>query len=419
MFFELFFLLSSFIVIFCSAVYILAYQEKQKTIESSCLKDSGVSIIIPVWNEENTIANTLDSLLEMEKNYEGKVEFLVIDDNSTDDSFEIVQKYSKIYSNISVHMKDGTKGKSESLNQGIRISKYDLVGCVDADSYPDPDSLKYVVQEFSNPDVGAVTTKLVVSKPKGIVQWFQHLEYIYSNFLLMAYDSMDSIYITRGPLSVYRKDVMDEIEGFLPAEKTPTEDMEITFRIRKAGYKIKGSDQAKVYTSVMETWKELFWQRMRWNRGTLINFWMHKDMFLNSNYDMFGMFVLPTSSLMISMVAITIMVVMFKLLSFVISGIMSIFWIIFSGNIGDLIQYMENIISNPMTISSNNLIIMIAIISIYLLISAFGLFESKEKLKFRYIITLFAAPLLYNPVLLFFWISAMFMQSTKYRLKWR
>jgi len=419
MFFEIFFLISSFIVIFCSAVYLLAYQEKKEL--KLTLSDNwpGVSIIIPVWNEKSTIANTLDSLLDMQNNYDGEVEFLVIDDHSTDNSFQIIEEYSQKHKSIIALQKDGKKGKSESLNQGIRLSKYEIVGCVDADSYPSPDSLRYVVEEFTDKNVGAVTTKLVVNKPKGIVQWFQHIEYIYSNFLLMAFDAMDSIYITRGPLSLYKKDVMEEIGGFLPADKTPTEDMEITFRIRKAGYQIRGSNQAKVYTSVMESWKELFWQRMRWNRGTLINFWMHKDMFLNSNFGMFGMFIFPTSSFMIAMVAITIMIVIVKLFSFIISGIISIFWILASGNFYDIINYFENFLNNPLAFTSNHLLIMIAVILIYLSMSAFGLFESKEKFKVRYFITLFAAPIFYNPILLFFWVSALVMQSTKYKLKWR
>ena len=270
--YDLVFLFSSFIVIFCSSVYLLAYQERKETEKNAASHYPGVSIVVPMWNEGKTIASTLDSLINMKEEYRGEMEIIAIDDFSSDDSFAIVEEYTKKYSFIRLFMKNGERGKSESLNQGFKVAQYELVGCVDADSYPKPSALNHIAKEFQDPQVGAVTTKLVVNNPKNLVEWFQHIEYIYSNFILMAIDSLDSIFITRGPLSLYRKDVMMEIGGFLPAHKTPTEDMEITFRIRKAGYKIKGSRNAKVYTSVMTSWKNLFWQRMRWNRGTLIKF---------------------------------------------------------------------------------------------------------------------------------------------------
>lgn len=245
--FDYFFLFSTFVVIFCSLVYILAYREQKKHYKEEKISYPGMSIIVPMWNEGETIAHTLESLLAMGEAYHGSMEVLVIDDNSTDNSFKIVEEYTRKYDFIRLYMKDKnlSQGKSESLNQGIKLARYDYVGCVDADSYPDAEALNHVAEDFSDPEVGAVTSKLVVRKPKKIVEWFQHIEYIYSNFILMAFDAMDAVYITRGPLSMYKKHIMEEIGGFLPADMTPTEDMEITFRIRKAGYRIRGREKQR------------------------------------------------------------------------------------------------------------------------------------------------------------------------------
>lgn len=419
MYFDFVFLFASFVVIFCSTVYLLAYQERKETAKIAHGKYPGVSIVVPMWNEAKTIAATLDSLIKMKQEYKGEMEIIVIDDFSTDNSYSIVKEYTKKYNFIRLYMKDGDRGKSESLNQGFKLAKYDLVGCVDADSYPEPSALNHVVKEFQDPKVGAVTTKLVVNNPKSWVEWFQHIEYIYSNFILMAIDSLDSVFITRGPLSIYRKDVMMQIGGFLPAHKTPTEDMEITFRIRKAGYKIRGSREAKVYTSVMTSWKKLFWQRMRWNRGTLINFWMHRDMMLDSRYGMFSLFVFPTSTLMIAMIGVIVLYLVTKTISFWWNKLMTLFWMLYYGQVPTFSNAFDSIVNGSALSIPYHLLLMLAVFIIFFLVNGFGFFESREKFNWKYFVALLATPFIYNPILLFFWISAFVLQTTKYSLRWR
>ncbi len=419
--FDYFFLFSAFVVIFCSLVYILAYREQKSSHGNETVDYPGMSIIVPMWNEEETIASTLDSLLGMEEAYRGKMEVIVIDDNSTDNSFQVVEGYTRKYDFIRLYRKDRNlkQGKSESLNQGIALSLYNYVGCVDADSYPDPEALNHVAEDFNSPEVGAVTSKLVVKKPKKIVEWFQHIEYIYSNFILIAFDAMDAVYITRGPLSMYRKDVMEEIGGFLPADMTPTEDMEITFRIRKAGYKIRGSRKAKVFTSVMPTWKDLFWQRMRWNRGTLINFWMHRDMFMDRRYGMFSMFIFPTATLMIAMVAFIIMYLLYITALFLAKQGMQLYWIFMTGQYPEISQLFENMANNPVLLSLHHLLLFVAVLGTFILVNGFGFRESRERFSLRYIFFLGLTPFIYNPVMIFFWASALVLQTTKYSIRWR
>lgn len=419
MYFDYIFLVSSFVVIFCSAVYLLAYQERKETEKLEDSSYPGVSIVVPMWNEGKTIAATLDSLITMHDTYKGLMEIIVVDDFSTDDSFAIVENYTQKHDYIRVFMKDGERGKSVSLNQGFKVANYEIVGCVDADSYPSPQALNHIVKEFQDPEVGAVTTKLVVNNPKNMVEWFQHIEYIYSNFILMAIDSLDAVFITRGPLSLYRKDVMLQINGFLPAHQTPTEDMEITFRIRKAGYKIKGSKKAKVYTSVMTTWKTLFWQRMRWNRGTLINFWMHRDMMLDSKFGMFSMFVFPTSTLMIAMIGVIVVYLTSNFLSFVFDHLSALYWTVASGQVPDFARALDTFMSGDYFTTPYHLLLVLAVFIIFFLVNGFGFIESRERLGWKYFVMLIATPFIYNPVLLFFWISAFVLQTTKYSVRWR
>lgn len=417
--FDFFIFFSSFVVIFCSAVYIMAYRERRavKTIGTSY---PNISIIVPVWNEEKTLEDTIDALLRLRACYRGDMEIIVIDDNSSDNSLSIARSYEAAYSCVRCFLKDAEcgQGKSESLNQGIAAAVYDIVGCVDADSYPEPEALNHMAEEFRDPRVGAVTTKLVVNKPKKAVEWFQQIEYVFSNFTLMAFDSLDAIYITRGPLSLYRKDVMQRINGFLPTGVTPTEDMEITFRIRKAGYTIRGSKKARVYTSVMKSWRSLFWQRMRWNRGTVINMWMHRDIFFDSRYGMLSMFILPTASLMICMVGVIIIYLVCTIGAALFTKGQELYYIFSSGYYSAPQLFSMSFLSVQEG-GLHNLFLFAAVMAMYVTVNGFGFWESGEPLSVKYIFFAALTPFVYSPVILFFWMSAIIMQIGRKAVRWR
>lgn len=316
-------------------------------------------------------------------------------------------------------MKEGKQGKSESLNQGIEISRYQLVGCVDADSYPRADALDHAVGVFRDPRVGAVTTMLVVNRPRGVVEWFQQVEYIFSNFILTALDALNAVFVARGPLSLFRKDVMEKIGGFMSSDITPTEDMEITFRIRKAGYTIRVAGQSKVYTTVMPTWRNLFWQRMRWNRGTLVNFWLHRDMFLDTRYGMFGMFVLPVSLLMIATAVMLFFQRFFDISIFFIDNHPWIYWLMTKGMDAGALGLKGSAFSGGFFGITLTTLLTLVLLGQYLIINGLGLRESRERLNTGYMLAMIGTPVIYVPVLVFFWISAITLQACRFGMRWR
>jgi cellulose synthase/poly-beta-1,6-N-acetylglucosamine synthase-like glycosyltransferase len=101
------------------------------------------------------------------------------------------------------------------------------------------------------------------------------------------------VFVTPGPMTLFRKSALLEVGLF--DVKNITEDLEMAWRLRKAGYKIMYAYEAVVYTIVPETFSALTRQRTRWYRGKLNNISLHRDMFLNPNYGYFGMFILPFS----------------------------------------------------------------------------------------------------------------------------
>jgi len=405
-------------MLFISLLYLIAYWDRNKH-DPKPQKYYGITVLVPMWNEEKTIKKTLSALKKIKESYKGDLEVIVIDNNSKDSSYSIVKEYSKKNRFVRVIKETKRQGKSYALNTGIKYAKNELVACVDADSYPLADAFEHIVGYFDDKDVGSVTTKMVVNKPRKLVEHFQDLEYIYSNFLLSALDSLNSIYVTKGPLSVYRKTLLKKIGGFQHLNVTPTEDMEITFRIRKAGYIIRASKDAKVYTSVMPTWKRLFWQRIRWNRGSMINFGLHKDMILNPKYGFFGTITMPIVTITMFMIAVLIYYLINKFYNSIFLLLQKVFYYISFGYLPSINSFFIDF-SNGILFVLPTLFALITIIFIlWFTLNYIGFKDSKEKISFKRVVILFFSPIIYLPAQILFWVCALIIQITTKKSRWR
>jgi cellulose synthase/poly-beta-1,6-N-acetylglucosamine synthase-like glycosyltransferase len=88
---------------------------------------------------------------------------------------------------------------------------------------------------------------------------------------------------------MYRTSVLREIKGF--DKYNITEDLEIAYRIHKHGYKIENCAEAKVYTVLPPTFKQIYVQRRRWYSGAIQTLAKHKDMMFHKKYGFFGILV--------------------------------------------------------------------------------------------------------------------------------
>lgn len=114
-----------------------------------------VSVITPAFNREKYIKETVDSVLAQEG---VDFEYIVVDDGSTDGTYEILKEYSeqgKIQ--LVSHPERQNRGQSASLNIGLSLAKGNFIAILDSDDLFKPGKLKKQVQFLeSNPDVGLV-----------------------------------------------------------------------------------------------------------------------------------------------------------------------------------------------------------------------------------------------------------------------
>ena len=132
-----------------------------------------VTLIVPAYNEEETVGGTVSCLKKLDYPKD-LLEIIVVDDGSTDRT----AKRASSPEVLVVTKVNG--GKSEAVNLGISMAKSEIVGVVDADSFPEPDSLLRAVSRFRDPRVAAVTSTVLVREKRTLMQRLQAIEYYLS-----------------------------------------------------------------------------------------------------------------------------------------------------------------------------------------------------------------------------------------------
>ncbi len=284
-----------FLSLFFQVLLLESFFENRKKIKDEENFDidfyPSVTVAVPCWNEEKTLAGTLDSLLLLDYPKE-KLLIIVVDDGSKDATYSIAKEYESNYPHQIKALTKANGGKHTAVNLALSEAKTDLFGCLDADSFVDPKALSVIVSYFnSNEKIMAVTPCMHIRDPKTLIQRMQAVEYLMGIYLRKAFGQLDAIQVTPGPFSIFRRNVFDTIGVYRKAHNT--EDYEITLRMHKAGFKIANAHKALVYTLGPATIKGYFFQRLRWVRGFLENSLDYRDIFFKKKYGNFGMFTLP------------------------------------------------------------------------------------------------------------------------------
>ena len=247
-----------------------------------------VSIIMPMWNEEENIGPTIESLQNLDYPKD-KLTLIVVDDGSTDNSYSIAKKLQKKYGFKLLKQKNG--GKHTAVNNGLTYVTSEFFACLDVDGYVDSQAMKHIMREFTTKRVAAVMPVMKVAQTNTMLQKVQWFEYILNIFLKYVIGKLHCIHVTPGPLSTYRTHIVKELGCFKKAHKT--EDLEIALRLQDNHYILKQSIDAVIYTKCPKTLSGFISQRTRWYQGTLMNIIDYRHFLFNKKYGDFGFFYMP------------------------------------------------------------------------------------------------------------------------------
>jgi len=296
-----------------------SYNKKRASYTTQKQLEPSTTIIVPCFNVENTVVKTIHSLLAL--NYpKEKLSLIIVDDGSTDNTWETVQQFAT-HSQISLFQKENG-GKHTALNFALNHTTSELVGCLDADSFVDTNALREIVRYFDDPQTMAVTPAIKVHKPRTLVQYIQKAEYSLSVFIRRVFSHINTIFITPGPFSIFRRQLFETVGIYKAAHNT--EDLEIALRIQDYDYKIENAHTAMVYTTTPETFRKLFRQRLRWSYGFIKNIYDYRHLFFSRKNINLGFLILPFAALSIFSALYFVSVAIASLLGNIISKIIEV-----------------------------------------------------------------------------------------------
>jgi cellulose synthase/poly-beta-1,6-N-acetylglucosamine synthase-like glycosyltransferase len=259
---------------------------------------------VPAYNEARVLANCVDSILATR--YPG-LRLVLVDDGSTDTTLDVMLRYARVPGVVVRTQRNA--GKGAALNHGLRHATGDVVLFVDADGIFTRDTIHQLLRGFTDDRVGAVCGN---DEPVNLDRLQTRLLALLTHgtaFVRRALALAGCLAIVSGNLGAFRLDVLARTGGF--AEGMLGEDLELTWRVHKAGYRVAFVPSAKVYAEVPSTLKGLWRQRVRWTRGHLQTLRMHRTMLGRRKigcylvFNAFAMLVAPVLQLAVLAIVLT------------------------------------------------------------------------------------------------------------------
>ena len=246
-----------------------------------------VDVIVPAYDEGVVIDACVASILAT--GYP-RLSIVCVDDGSSDDTFARMQRLAREHPEVqAIHQTNA--GKGAALNTGVAASSGEIVVMVDADGVFGRDTLTELLRGFRNERVGAVGGN---DQPGNLdrvqTRFLALISHVGTGLMRRALDTLDLLPVVSGNLGAYRRDVLEET-GPVRTD-TLGEDLELTWRVHRAGYRVTFSPHAWVFAESPSTLHDLWRQRVRWARGLLQAVSIHRQMIGNPRYGAFGPYLL-------------------------------------------------------------------------------------------------------------------------------
>jgi biofilm PGA synthesis N-glycosyltransferase PgaC len=243
-----------------------------------------VSIVVPAFNEEKVIGRCVESILG--SRYANR-EVILVDDGSADGTLREMRAFEGRPGVTIIAKPNG--GKASALNAGLLRARGEILMFVDADGIFTPETLTEILKGFENPRVGAVCGNDAPANLDRLLPRLASLQtHVGTGFARRALSLVNCLPVVSGNIGAFRRSVLRETgpfrEGFIG------EDLELTWRVHKAGYRVAFQPWAMVYAETPSTLAGLWTQRVRWARGLLQSARIHRDLFLNPRYGVFGFY---------------------------------------------------------------------------------------------------------------------------------
>ncbi|WP_347352932.1 glycosyltransferase family 2 protein [Intrasporangium sp.] len=247
--------------------------------------DFSVSVIVPAYNEAVVLRGCIESIL---RTRHPGLEIVIVDDGSTDGTPEVMNELAGAHEAVRV-VSQPNAGKGAALNRGIAQAGGNVLVFVDADGVFSPMTIPWLLTGLRDPHVGAVCgDDRPVNLDRVQTRLLSVISHLGTGLARRALSVLHCLPIVSGNIGAFRADLVRQVGGF--RTDTVGEDLELTWRIYEAGYRVCFEPRAIVLAESPSTVRALWRQRVRWSRGLLQTVRHHWRMLGNPAHGVFGIF---------------------------------------------------------------------------------------------------------------------------------
>lgn len=223
-----------------------------------------VSILIPCFNEGDNAEETLSHAMAMEY---PEFEVIAINDGSRDNTAEVLDRLAATNPRLRIVHLAQNQGKAVALQAGSLLAKHEILICIDGDALLDSHSAHWMVKHFvQNPAVAAVTGNPRIRNRSTLLGRVQVGEFSsIVGMIKRAQRSFGRLFTVSGVITAFRKSAVHQV-GYWSADML-TEDIDITWKLQRAGWDVLFEPNALVWILMPETIGGLWKQRLRWAMG--------------------------------------------------------------------------------------------------------------------------------------------------------
>ncbi|MDO5683314.1 MAG: glycosyltransferase family 2 protein [Propionibacteriaceae bacterium] len=253
-----------------------------------------VSVVVPAYNEERVIGGCLRSILDC--GYPN-LEVIAVDDGSKDRTLALLLRFARGERRLHVLRQDNA-GKGAALNRGIEYATGEILMLVDADGQFGPDTIPEMLRAFTDDRVAAVCgSDRPVNLDRVQTRFLAVISHVGTGLVRRALHMLGCLPVVSGNVGAFRRSALlaVAVDGMGPLRTdTLGEDLELTWRLHRAGYRVAFAPHAVVHAESPSTLHGLWKQRVRWARGLLQSLWLHRDMIGRPRFGVFGMWLAYT-----------------------------------------------------------------------------------------------------------------------------
>jgi biofilm PGA synthesis N-glycosyltransferase PgaC len=223
-----------------------------------------VSVLIPSYNEGVNAEETLSHALALDY---PEFEVVAINDGSKDDTGEVLERMAARHPRLRVVHLAENQGKAMALQAGSLLAKHEILICIDGDALLDKHAAHWLVRHFvEDLRVAAVTGNPRIRNRSTLLGRLQVGEFsCIVGMIKRAQRVFGRIFTVSGVITAFRKSAVHQV-GYWSADVL-TEDIDITWRLQRAGWDVRFEPNALTWILMPETLKGLWKQRLRWAMG--------------------------------------------------------------------------------------------------------------------------------------------------------